>query len=223
MGLKGSLRNVSTGVIAIPDSVIDQFEQYNGGLSLSDNYPNTTASSVFSITTDTVFQGDQALLADATADGTEILFSEFGDGLEDYPNIGDRFQLRFRSDSENPTRSGVCWGDELNGDLPDNGLTFDHNDGDFRVLEGSAGNEITTVSETQPSDEWTIWEFDTDADTNDIEWTVYNQGSGEGYVDEDKGDVIFSTVVDGSAVANLRGWGYRTAEKVYYDDVVIIE
>jgi hypothetical protein len=61
-GVRGSLRNVSVGTLAIPDSVVDHFEEVlyeDQSLTLSDKYGGDTGS--FQRQTSTVNQGTYAL------------------------------------------------------------------------------------------------------------------------------------------------------------------
>ena len=97
-GLRGSLRNVSVGIDAIPDDEIDQFENYqpNGSDELSDFYSNDV--SAFSIG-ESGFEGGQNLQTDDTSSSNNTIASFPGDGLPNYPAQGDLVWGRIRCDS----------------------------------------------------------------------------------------------------------------------------
>lgn len=106
-GVRGSLRNVSTGVAAIPDSVIENFELgsgdpagvYASGETLGDYYDGfdgTTLGSVsaaHTIQTGTVYDGSRALQMDS-GDSTTGIVSHKGDGLNRYPEQGETWEFR---------------------------------------------------------------------------------------------------------------------------------
>ena len=90
-GLRGSLRNVSVGMDAIPDALVDNFEDepngiYESGETIVDYYSNDTGS--YGRTTSNVEEGEQAL--GRTVEEAHVgVVSEPGDGLNRYPDEGD--------------------------------------------------------------------------------------------------------------------------------------
>ena len=93
-GLRGSLRNVSVGIAAIPDAVVDDFERGNlDPYTLHDagNYnPSVTDSSP-------VLEGDKSLQASGSDGVVSTLDST--SGLDNYPSVGDLFGFLTRFDN----------------------------------------------------------------------------------------------------------------------------
>ena len=159
-GLRGSLRNVSVGIDAIPDSVVDNFEDfpdgpYESGDSLSDFYSGDLG--VFSRTTsDVPGDGDYAL--DEDGSGNVAIISEEGDGLPRYPEKGEIFSVLMRNNGSNsvPYFGWATTGTENSSDgygikTVNDEIRFIKNDGDEpgdgeRLVEDSTGDNMV--------DEW---------------------------------------------------------------------
>ena len=90
-GLRGSLRSVSTGVSAIPDSVVDDFE--DGDIS---EYSGDTAA--WTVVQNNVEQGDFALQKDAPDSFGESIWSLPGDGLQNYPQANSDIAVLVREE-----------------------------------------------------------------------------------------------------------------------------
>ena len=80
-GLRGSLRNVSVGIDAIPDAVIEQFDAGN-----LDGYEGDT--SFFSITQSNTLVGDNALINDDQSSNNQIIINP---NLDNTPERGDEW------------------------------------------------------------------------------------------------------------------------------------
>ena len=108
-GLRGSLRNVSVGIDAIPDSVVDNFNLtsdaeeagvYEDTDTLGDYYSNDLDQ--FDIIDTDSFVGDRSLEF-GESDLFRIVSFE-NDGLNRYPKFGDviKFNIKFGDEENNP-------------------------------------------------------------------------------------------------------------------------
>ena len=195
-GLRASLRSVSTGVSAILDSVIDDFEDYNG-VALSDRYAGFTDRYEIS---NTSFDGSQSLEA-IQADGTIV--STDGDGLNDYPQQGDVFEgyVRGTSDSQLRTLYGCVDTEnfyQLGVSTRDNQIRFrkrvDGTETDLDVISASLSidrfyrveiswdtnnNHTIIVEDTESSDTFSV--SATDNEFSDVVgFGIVDAGSGDG-------------------------------------------
>jgi len=143
---------------AIPDSVIDNFEDYpdgpydENGETLSDFYGGDLAS--FDRQTGTVFEGTHAL----EQDGDVRIASLAGEGLPRYPQEGDEFSIRVKMGS---TFTRIGFGVQSRNPWRDNAYVVNS---DFRSGQPSLkirGNEngnslfaIDGTDTTNPTNEW---------------------------------------------------------------------
>ena len=105
-GLRGSLRSVSTGVIAIPDSVVDNFEDadadppgpYESGQTLSDFYSITGS---FARNDSNPIKDGHSLERTAAENNSRII-SQPGDGLPNYPAEGESVSALIQDFSQFP-------------------------------------------------------------------------------------------------------------------------
>jgi hypothetical protein len=160
------------GYSAIPDSVVDNFE--DGDLS---EYSGSTGD--FNVQQTTVFEGSYALERPGIPGTTAITSTS---GLNHYPSRGGKFQYRFRA-TANAGRDAyvgfarqseveIADGYEIRTGLDDDNLEIALRDGGFTVL-----NETPLV---WPRDEWLRVRVDWGREsTDDITVTVFGASNSE--------------------------------------------
>ena len=178
-GLRGSLRNVSVGIDAIPDGVVDNFEDadsdpagpYEEGETLDTYYTDVDGS--FNRTTTDVIEGDKAVEGNGTADG---LISEPGDGLPRYPEEGDKIEYLIRTPGNVPRYffNMAFDGTNLSGYELGFNLEFDDAINIRRIDDGTA-TELASSSISASQNTWYLLEIDPPTtNSSSIDCTVYN-------------------------------------------------
>ena len=226
-GLRGSLRNVSVGIDAIPDSVVDNFEDNDRGgvYGPGDDITNFYSGDIdgFTRSTSITLTGSHTLRKEP---GAEYITSQPGDGLNRYPEKGDIISLFVRPDGSRPA---FYFGLE---DV-DNwyGMRFRSSDDSFWVRTMVDG-ELTQVQDSVSLTPQTWYEVELlwhDGEGSQPEDTI----EGKLYSLNINGDVtrdseIASAQLTESAHANQRGIGFRftgsegSNNEAYYDDVRVI-
>ena len=152
-GLRGSLRNVSVGIDAIPDAVVDNFEDapdgpYGSEETIADYYSGDVAAYVRS--TSDVVEGSRALAYDGGA-SANVIQSAPGDGLPQYPDAGDSLRVFLRA----PNFTSFAFGIE-----PDSGpagYIALLADGDMRIRRFDDPDSPTDLTTSSPSITGTDW------------------------------------------------------------------
>ena len=184
MGLKGSLRNVSTGVSAIPDSVVDNFQDADGDpagvyepeQTLDDYYAEGVSGALSQVSRDTIraISGTTSLNGDDT-DGTRSIYSTANDGLNRYPEKGEIFHAYVYGTGNE--RLAIGFGVDNNGDgywAQSRGV-----DNEYKLGKGAFAEDNILIPRTSvsiPTDDWHIIE---------IEW---HDGSGS----EPDNEIVFN-------------------------------
>ena len=210
-GLRGSLRNVSVGIVAIPDSVVDNFE--DGDLSEYDGDLDA-----FSVQDNVVFDGEFAL-EKTIEDGTRSIGST--DGLDNYIEVGDLFEFRHNW-SVDPTDNGLqSWfafgGDVTNGDPFENSfyLQLQPRSDEVRIAKRQDDEFVTLASvsnTTWPIDSWTR-----------VEGSWANDGTITMIYEDASGDEIASLTATDTDFQDNFGVGYFTNSESSTDDVVYLD
>ena len=207
-GLRGSLRNVSVGIDAIPDSVVDDFER--GDL---DPYSGDLGS--FGVTQTNVPEGDFALeIDDASAE--EVIYSEPDDGLDYYPQKGDVFVCLLK-DPDEDYRPKFFWGLSNNGGVSGYSVRLAPDSGGIRISEWDDGSQ-STIADTSINHDGDTWYWmevewhDGSADDpeDEIVATLYDVDVSKIEDDpaEARGNELGSTSVNDDNHANNRGVGF---------------
>ena len=161
-GLRGSLRNVSVGIAAIPDTVVlrpesddlDNFEAINGSIGLWDINNDTP-----------VLDGNLSLKFVGSDSGA--IASSPGEGLPYYPDVGDEVWVWVNIVNNNTFAfSSIFHG----------GAERLFNDGLSVVLSGreseyqiqASGDIKVSESQTYSEGQWYLIRYDTDSDDNDL-------------------------------------------------------
>ena len=180
-GLRGSLRNVSVGIDAIPDSVVDNFEDadaeppgvYETGEGIDDYY--TIVNGDFARTTSDVVEGGHAIER-TSASGPDAIISTSADGLNSYPEGGDTvlFLVRNTSGEADP---GLLAQAEDKGGGDFDGYGFGLIDGGLR-LRRYDNSDLTNIAAPNNGDittgEWYWCEADLPESGDDtIEMRLY--------------------------------------------------
>ena len=214
-------------VVAISDSVVDNFEDYEqeGVYGPGDDITNFYSGDIdgFTRSTSITLTGSHTLRKEP---GAEYITSQPGDGLNRYPEKGDIISLFVRPDGSRP---GFHFGLEDE----DNwyGMRLRSSDNSFWVRTRVDG-ELTQVEDSVSISSQTWYEVELlwhDGDGVESEDTI----EGKLYSLNINGDVtrdseIASTQLTESSHANQRGIGFRSTgsegsnNEAYYDDVRVI-
>ena len=232
-GLRGSLRNVSVGIDAIPDRVVDNFEE-NGGIyndvSLSDVYSGDLAS--FSRISGGI-TGD-FVLENASESG-ELISSQPDDGLNRYPDAGEtvEFALKDGANGNESTEPSVCFMVEDSSNpsgyvfhfLPNTDRISISSTNDITSLTSSSDDDIAITSDIS---ELTVGEFFwfeaklPSSEDDEISLEVFENDDGE------KGDSIGKISANNDDHVGQQGVGYHSTRTsgdglAYVDIVQIVE
>ena len=199
-GLRGSLRNVSVGIDAIPDSVVEDFEQYEpaGTDTLQDNYDSDDEFGRWDIETTNPLEGDQSLHTDGFSINHRLVSTS---GLTDYPERGDSMACLFRpiDDGLNPTGAIIFGAQDL-----DNFYFVELSSPSFsiRIMENDSQ---TTLEE----DDETGFELDQTYDIN-IDWNENDEivATLFEWDGEERGQELTSISTTESTFANETGIGF---------------
>ena len=167
-GLRGSLRNVSVGIDAIPDSVVNHWPHDEGtGTTLNDNegtVDGTISGATWTALEDAV--GGQYLEYDGDENNTSL-----GDDPVNYIYNGDyTFTTFIRPDSS--SGRNTIWAQE-------NGIIVRFEDGtsDLRIIHSGIGNEQVNVSFSQG--EWHFFCMSYNSQQSEYDITVQEVGQTE--------------------------------------------
>ena len=209
-GLRGSLRNVSVSIDAIPDNVVDNFEDapegvYEDGEDISDYYSGGTSD--WSRTTTDAIEGELSLRSDAD-DRFALAVSEPENGLNRYPEAEDTV-LFFIRDTNN-INPNFMFNAEINaGDVSGYAAQLD-TDNFIRIERFDDGSPTTLDDATidESSTDWFWGEVDippTEGESEgDIEFRIYQ-------LDEEnltRGDLIQTVSTNDSTYVGNRGVGF---------------
>ena len=213
-GLRGSLRSVSTGVIAIPDSVVDNFEDadsdpagiYEEGDTLSDFYTFRDSTDDASRVSDSnIIDGSFALEFDSPS--ATNLSSNPGDGLNRYISKGDRFSALVRSVDE---EVGIIWGVGSTSDDRYQ-LAVGQNNNDLRLSKSTDGNfqDLSTPNVSIESGEWYELEIEWhDGSGSESDNTIISRVFDVDQSTGERGPELQSTSVSDSDHADNEGVGF---------------
>ena len=151
--------NGQTVFAAIPDSVIDNFEDdpdgpYGDSNTVADFYSGDTDA--FSRTTADVVEGQEALGTDTT--GTQMMVSEPGEGLLDYPDEDDTISVLLRQPADIPQGAVIVRGSISSGNI--SGYAIRISDGAIvvrRIDDGSDTVILNATDATEIDDETWHW------------------------------------------------------------------
>ena len=240
MGLKRSLRNVSVGIDAIPDSVVDNFESvdsdpagvYETGETLDDYYNGGLAE--WSRNTSDVVEGDKNVEAEMGDNVDHVIISQPGDGLNRYPEAEDTLvSLMWDSggsgDSGNGGRPMTCFNGSWENDAVDCYAAYinaESNTLEIIKYDGQPGgtgfdNKSTLESEnvTLSDEEWYWVEIDIPADSGtdegDIEVRIYDVNT----ADLTRGSELGSVTTTDTDFVDNRGVGvsFEQADRCMVD------
>ena len=181
-GLRGSLRNVSVGIDAIPDSVVDNFNQIlyeDRDKTLSDFYTGDL-SNFIRVTSPTI-DGTHSL-EESSGSTTSAIYSDPTDGLENYPEAGDNFAFFIRADSSEPFSSFYVLGDgpQGNGEIR---FMVDPPRDDIRIRENATDQATGDFGGTGSADTWYDAQVQTTVQNGDVEFNLevfdVDQSTGE--------------------------------------------
>ena len=142
---------------AIADSVIDDFEDYNG-VALSDRYAGATDQYEIS---NTSFDGSQSLEA-IQANGSIV--STDGGGLNDYPQQGDVFEGYVRGTSDSQLRT--LYGCVDNNNYYQIGVSTRDNQIRFRKRVAGSETDLDVISASLSTNRWYRVEVSWDTNNN---------------------------------------------------------
>ena len=219
-GLRGSLRNVSTGVIAIPDSVVDNFESIlyeDQNLTLSDYYSGDL--SVFERQGQTVFNGDFALEIEGQNPGNDGSFGIFSTtGLPRYPEAGEKFNVRLRLEFSENSETRFTFGVQDSSNLYN--VDIRSSDNRFRVFVTDGGSTTILDESTAGTISDSVWY------TCEVDWAVSGTTTLTLF-DESMSQVDQISFNDSTFTSGGIGW--RTFQRVgetgsgFVDDFIIID
>ena len=226
-GLRGSLRNVSVGIDAIPDSVVDDFE--TGDISRYSGDAESFAAD------DDSFIGDFALEFEADKDNNAILSDEPVDGF--IPTVGRRFSFYARDESDGADSAGptllFCIDDGDIDNFSGYGVTWFGNESGPRIVKFDSGK--TSDSELEQgngaeTDDWVEVEIEVHGENDPepegtIKVTSYliDQNDGSRQSEDELISVIDSDFIDQDMKF---GWWHRTngtVTKTRVDDSIILD
>ena len=153
---------VDGGNLAIPDSEVDYFERDN----FTDKWSQFEGS--YSIDTDDVFEGTRSV---RLTSGEASAGSAPGDGLPNYPEIGDRVLVRImhKDSNSSPHFDMVSPTDGSDDRYEGIGIGFSSRDDHFSVVY-NGNSEPDTESISYSTDEWYLGELNTRFDNGDVEY-----------------------------------------------------
>ena len=171
-GLRASLRSVSTGVVAIPDSVLlpesDDLTHFDGDIGDFDiNSDQPKFNTEFT---------DLSLKATGS---TENVFIGSTSGLERYPDVGDTHRLAIYLDNADSSLADTFFGHSLETSRDDGyavRVREPDDEDEFRIMRFDGGSTIGLVNETNvglTAQEWHEIEIFHDSD-GDITATLFN-------------------------------------------------
>jgi len=192
---------------AIPDSVVDNFEDadanprgvYESNDTISDFYTGDTGS--FDRTTSNAVEGSTALKSTGTTFLANIV-SQPGDGLNAYPQEGDRLGFLIRDTGTFPfflTNADSTGTDAY-------GFRLRANDSiQIQKITGGSNTELSSVSISESTNTWYWGEAVTPTSgDNTITFELYNLNA----VDLTRGSLIDSVTANDNEYATNRGIGF---------------
>ena len=195
-GLRGSLRNVSVDIVAIPDSVVDNFEEsdadpagpYGDGDDLSTFYSGSLDQ--FDRTTSGPAINNHAVSTDAPNTNDHGIVSNEGDGLPRYPEPEETVKALLKGDSSR-TEPGLLFTakhDENDDEITAYGVIHRPTQDDWQIYkyQNAAADELSegrdileTNSVSLSTDDYYWYEVDTPDENGNFEVRVYELDNGE--------------------------------------------
>ena len=214
-GLRGSLRNVSVGIAAIPDNVVDNFEDhpdgiYDTGDDLSDFYSGPALNNADRTTEDDPAEGEKHL---KITDSRNSIYSLENNGLNRYHEPGDTVAVLLKEDGDSQPHVGTNLSDE-NGNIEGYSFGFQPSGNEFRLRKYSdfaesddAGDGLASGSISLSNDEWYWLEFDTpEIGDGSMELRVYDVTLND---EPERGSELESLSAVDDDFANGGGVGYK--------------
>ena len=211
-GLRGSLRNVSVGIDAIPDSVVDDFERDDP----LDDWSQET--DVWDVETDNPLEGEQSIETSSdSGSGSRIELSS--SPIDRLPERGDRFSYIGQTPEINDSRLNFLFG--WDGTFLDNGYDVGYNDGNIFLRFGGDDIARTSVNASDYEDEAVEYEVSWTTNNDEIilktfEFNISSQERGE------KLDEISGTD-DNSSSGSIGFFSGGDSGKRIVDRVLILE
>ena len=203
-GLRGSLRSVSTGVRAIPDSVVDDYE-WGGPVGNRYSALNGTLDSWDINQNPPIREGDYSLKFSQAGSESQSLTSDENDGLDYYPDADDAIWtwVRFQNDGANPL-VGFLLSD---GQRARDGVGFQWR-GTDDIIELRLDGNITSENLSPSTGTWFLITLDLNDNNGDLEaqLVVYNGPT--------TNDDVLADLTDTDTNSDLigrRGVGYEEA------------
>ena len=218
-GLRGSLRNVSVGIGAIPDNVVDNFEDgnadpagvYESEDTIADFYSGDTSG--YARTTTEVIEGGNALEYTGDVNGGFIA-SEPNNGLNRYPAKGEIISGLLRDTSTDHVPQFIIGAEVSEGDVSGYGIQIRPDESRLRIARYVDSSEDAVLAETTSAslnfDEWydceVEWHDGSGSESdNEIVFTVYE-------IDEDtleRENEVASISANDSTFEDNSGVGFR--------------
>ena len=178
-GLRGSLRNVSVGIDAIPDSVVDNFEPDPEGPysedppSIDEFYEGPTSD--INITDSDVLEGGFSLHSSSGSSNSNIVTDEF----DNIPERGDRFSYYAIALSSSDSVPGLAFGVDPEHNGGDSGdydcyaVQFRHGSNSIDIMKNGTTNDDIQESESVSLDVGEWYEMEIDWTSTSIDLTIY--------------------------------------------------
>lgn len=195
--------------------VIDQFNHASFTNYESDDF------AAFAFDNTIVREGTHSLRLNAGEPGDDYLWSMPGGGLNHYPEVGDTFQVKYRTEATDAnTAARFAFAKQTAGtSLNPSYLIAHHVDGNFYIGEitGTGEYRRARVSVGYPTATWLRAEVTWDSATS-VTASVYNDETGALL-----GGPITGTMSGGMTSGGIEWWAqYNRNGPIHFDDIVLI-